>query len=532
MPDYSGRIDVGNALINIGSQLGQIYVNKLEASEKSGARARWYGQQSKIDGLVSDNINSPEMILSEFDQMQEKAHKDVVGETKTPGARQQIEAEFDIYWASARNSLVNKTSQLIHANSVANYKVNMATLTAPPPAGVTISKDDVAKNMAEVVKHTNDQLKAGNFTELEQDYAENQAAKQIFRHYALQQVLDAKDPEEYLKNINTNIQKDFEEKDLGIENLFSTEDVDELRSEYKSKAVNIQDNFNITTGKTALEWDKKLQAWDDPKSQEKLSFQDINALEMPEFANKFGNEIIKFKEYWRGLLNAKIKAKETGDDTTSISDMIQAERLVRSVGSRRIPLDKALTAYTEIAPNIKSTDNKSYIAKLFAAEETTRVPVKQIMNDKLSDRQTKVRDAIEQQPNFLVESEGKEVLQDLANQAVLELGDRYGDLEWEDDKDLDSFADNLIRKYSPSAQALNMMVLNKQLLQAETFEQQQKKFQEMYESLRKQGKNTEADRLLEEMITLGLAQKDGKPSKGKKDKLPGGSLKRIWDAIR
>ena len=96
MPDYSGKRDFGNTLINIGSQLGQIYVNKLESSEKSGARARWYGQQSKINGIVENNINSPEMILSEFDEMQEKAHKDVVGETKTPGARNQIEAEFDV----------------------------------------------------------------------------------------------------------------------------------------------------------------------------------------------------------------------------------------------------------------------------------------------------------------------------------------------------------------------------------------------------------------------------------------------------
>jgi len=254
-------------------------------------------------------------------------------------------------------------------------------------------------------------------------------------------------------------------------------------------------------------------------------------MEMPQFADKFGNDIIKFKEYWRGLLEAKIKAKETGDDSTSVADMIQAERIVRSVGSRRMTVDQALKAYEKVAPNIKSTDNKSYIAKIFAAEEATRVPVKQVMNDQLSDRQKKVRDAIEDMPNFLIESEGKEILQDLANQAAIDLGDKYGDLEWDNVKDLDDYTDYLIRKYSPSAEALTTMVINKQLMKAETFEQQQKKFQELHETLIKQGKTMEADRLLEEMIATGMAQKDGKPSKGKKDKLSGGVLKRIWNSL-
>ena len=186
----------------------------------------------------------------------------------------------------------------------------------------------------------------------------------------------------------------------------------------------------------------------------------------------------------------------------------------------------------KVAPNIKSTDNKSYIAKIFAAEESTRVPVKQVMNDQLSDRQKKVRDAIEDMPNFLIESEGKEILQDLANQAAIDLGDKFGDLEWENIKDVDDYTDSLIRKYSPSAEALATMVINKQLMKAETYEQQQKKFQELHETLIKQGKTMEADRLLEEMIMAGLAEKSGKPSKGKKDKLSGGALTRIWDAIR
>ena len=249
MPDYSGRRDVGNALINIGSTLGQIYENKLEASEKSGARARWYGQQSQIEGMVEKNLSSPEMILSEFDQMQEKAHKDVIGSTKTPGARNQIEAEFEINWASARNSIKDKTRQLIHAKSVADFKVNMATLTEAPPEGSIVSTDSIVKKMKDVVIETNEQFKLGNLTEAEQDYVEREAAKEIIGHYVQQQVFNEKDPEAYFKNINTNIQKELKEQGLEIENLFSTEDVDKLRSEYKSKMAFNQNQRNELTSK-------------------------------------------------------------------------------------------------------------------------------------------------------------------------------------------------------------------------------------------------------------------------------------------
>jgi len=265
-----------------------------------------------------------------------------------------------------------------------------------------------------------------------------------------------------------NMPEGGEEYIMGLD--LSTDDKRDMVSDYKFETVHKQDKFDVETGKTALDWDKKLQAWDNPSSEEKLSYEEINAMEMPEFADKFGNNIIKFKEYWRGLLDAKVKAKETGEDATSVSDMIQAERIVRSVGSRRMTLDQALKAFEKVAPNIKSTDNKSYIAKIFAAEEATRVPVKQVMNDQLSDRQKKVRDAIEDMPNFLIESEGKEILQDLANQAAIDLGDKYGDLEWDNISDLDTETDRLIRKYSPSAEALATMVINKQLMKAETFE--------------------------------------------------------------
>lgn len=316
--------------------------------------------------------------------------------------------------------------------------------------------------------------------------------------------------------------------------VFSPSEITKLKSDYNrqksARDTTRNDEFDDITGKTALDWDVKLQAWDDPTSENKLTYAEINVLRMPGFEDEFGNDIVKFKELWRGLLDSKIKSKKTGDNITPVSAMFEAEMIIRSLGSRRMTLVQAINAYNKIAPDIKSTDNKSYISRMFGAEEKTRVPAKQVLNGQLVDRQRKLKDAIEQQPNFLIESEGREILQDLANQAQIELGDKYGDLEWENIKDVDAETDRLIRKYTPSVEALNIMVLNKQIEQAETFEAQQEEFQKMHESLLKQNKNAEADLLLEQMIEEGIAEKSGKPSKGK-EKVSGGALRRILDNL-
>jgi len=251
---------------------------------------------------------------------------------------------------------------------------------------------------------------------------------------------------------------------------------------------------------------------------------------MSEFQDVYGNDIIKFKQLWRGLLDSKMDSKKTSDDETPISAMFEAEKIIRSVGSRRMTLDQATKAYLKIAPQIKNTDNKSYIAKIFASEESTRVPAKQILNDQLSNRETKLREAIQRQPNFLDPDEGDELLRDLANQAVVELGDRFGDLEWENIDELDKMVDDLTRKYSLSSKALNILLLNKQLMDAETFEQQQKKYQEMHRELLNQDKRAEADVLMEEMISLGVANKDGTPIKDGK-KVPKSGIKYIWERL-
>jgi hypothetical protein len=304
----------------------------------------------------------------------------------------------------------------------------------------------------------------------------------------------------------------------------SPDQVSEIKRRANQSAADSDDSFDATTGKVALDWDIKLQAWDDPASKNKLTYEDIDSLKLSDFEARYGNDIIKFKEFWRGLLDNKVSGE---DKITSTTDMMMAERIIRSVGSGRMTLHQATEAYSKIAPDIKTTDNKSYIQRIFAAEESSRIPAKKLRSDQLDDREKKLRDAIEQQMNFFVESEDREVLQDLANQAVIDLGDKFGELDWEKISDLDNEVDRLLRQYTPSSEALKIMVLNKQILQAESYAEQQAKLQEKYAALIKQGKLVEADILLKEMIELGFATATGKPSKGKKDKFSPGILKRI-----
>lgn len=295
--------------------------------------------------------------------------------------------------------------------------------------------------------------------------------------------------------------------------IYNPDHIRDLKKEYRRRKnaadAARNDEFDNVTGKTALDWDVKLQAWDDPSSENKLTYDDINALQMPGFEDEFGNDIIKFKEFWRGLLDAKIEAKkEGGDDTTSTENMIKAEMLIRSVGGRRITLQKALVAYSKIAPDIKSTDNKSYLARLFATEEATRVSVKQIMSDKLASREKQLGDSINADPSVFVRPEERDALRDHANEALIRLGDMFGDLEWEDDKELDKAVDELKREYSLSAKALVVALRSDRLIKAETYKEQVEAMQEQLKALRNQRIDKYRE-VLDKGVRLGLVNPDG-----------------------
>ena len=76
-----------------------------------------------------------------------------------------------------------------------------------------------------------------------------------------------------------------------------------------------------------------------------------------------------------------------------------------------------------------------------------------MQGDILTERKKKLRDAIESQKTLLIYEESQEILNDLANQAVIDLSDEFRKLEFTT-KDLDDQVDALIRFYSEPHRAL------------------------------------------------------------------------------
>jgi len=307
----------------------------------------------------------------------------------------------------------------------------------------------------------------------------------------------------------------------------------------KQTKAHLKDAFDASTGQAALTWDKKLQAWDDPasKPEDRLTFADIDKLNMPGFEAAFGNDIIAHKELWRKLLEKKLDDRTEGPTAATTDILTQANRLISNVRAGTtaeggMSLQEAITEYNKIAEQIPHTDNKSFIAKLFAAKEASKDPVKKRMADMFEGRKKQLRDAIQKQPNWFDPDDTNEILEEFANQAVNDFEDKYGGLDWEDKSELDDEVDRLTMKYSPSNEALKIISKNKDVLRAKTYAEQQKKLRDMYDMLRKTGPSIYADRLLQEMINLGFANLDGTPSSTKgKDPDRSAALKNIRERI-
>jgi len=287
-----------------------------------------------------------------------------------------------------------------------------------------------------------------------------------------------------------------------------------------------KDQFEAASGRIALDWDTKLQAWDNPESkpEDRLTFQDIATMKLPEFEGIYGNDIIAYKEHWRKLLEKKLDDKAEGPIATPTDVLVQANQLVANVraGKRAeggMSLQEALTEYTKIAGDVKDTNNESFIAKLFAAAENSKVPEKQRMSDALAGRKKQLRDAIERVPNFFDLNVGEqEILKDLANRAVNKLEDQFGGLEWESITDLDAYVDRLIVLSSRSPAQLKTIAMNNNILASKTYAEQQKKLRQQLDILQKTQPDA-AKAFLRHMIELGYADADGKPS-ATKDKEP------------
>ena len=227
--------------------------------------------------------------------------------------------------------------------------------------------------------------------------------------------------------------------------------------------------------------------------------------------------------------------REEGIDIVTLdSTRVKALRIIKAVKTGKLTDDEGLDVYSTLSKvdKINGTDGKQFINDIFAAGESARVIEKRFQNDILAGREKQLRDAIEKQQNILDPDLATEILKDFANIAVIELNDifREGDFKKED---VDREVDRLLQRFTLSEAQQQMAVNARSLRLAKSLKEQQESITKVVTSLREQGKEDDAKRVMDDAIRLGIfIDERGTIKKGKKKASVGKELiKRILDSI-
>lgn len=245
-----------------------------------------------------------------------------------------------------------------------------------------------------------------------------------------------------------------------------------------------------------------------------------------EDSNTAAVKIRSFFSTWNSSADKKI--------VTSDSMRIKALRLKSGIVNGAITLDEALARYKKFkeTEKVEIADNKGFINDFFAADKSAKEVKKQRQNTILNKREKQLRDAIEKQPNLLDPDEATEILKDFANIAVIELNNSFPtDSEFTDDE-VKNEVDTLIRKYTLSEVQQTRATLTRQLRLAESLQAQQESLTKIVESLRSQGRTDEAKEIMDEALTLGIFESDGKTITKKRSKKKINISKGLWDRLR
>jgi hypothetical protein len=245
-------------------------------------------------------------------------------------------------------------------------------------------------------------------------------------------------------------------------------------------------------------------------------------------ATKLVNDAKTFYTTW----NSAIKGDDGEEIITSNSTRIKALRVISAVKTGRMSQDDGLELYQNIAKveSINGTDGKQFINDIFKAGEAAKNVERQRQNDILTKREKQLRDAIEKQPNLLQPDLATEILRDFANIAVIELNNIFREGDFTDDE-VRQQVDRLLNTFTLSeTQQLNA-VNARNLRLAKTLKQQQDNITKIVERLRAEGKNDEAEAVMDEAITLGIFTAKGETVQKGGKKNVGDVLKRIKDSI-
>jgi len=219
------------------------------------------------------------------------------------------------------------------------------------------------------------------------------------------------------------------------------------------------------------------------------------------------------------LTSIRLRDKDIAEGKKIITSSLTRTRinLIKgSVTTGDLTVQQGINQFLTLEQDVKIEERGPVIDALFKAGEDSQDDTKRQNQTILTERGNKLRDAIERSQGViqLIKDEEREFLIDLANDAVIELNDRFRGLDFTTN-DIDAFNDSLMRKYVLSQQAVSRAVGLKNVLAKKTFTKQVDAMVTRIKNLK--GNPFEQGLALDEGMRLGLVNEDGTPSTATRD---------------
>jgi hypothetical protein len=195
-------------------------------------------------------------------------------------------------------------------------------------------------------------------------------------------------------------------------------------------------------------------------------------------------------------------ARTQADINTRIGFVVTGENTVQQAVSQFL---------RDVQQDVAVDERAGVIDRIFKAGEDNKDAKKRQNQTILSERGAKLRDAVERSTGViqLIKDEEREFLIDLANDAVIDLNDRFRDLDFTT-QEIDEVTDVLKRKYVLSQHAVSRAVAMKTALAKKTFKEQVASAVAHIKSLA--SNPVEQGLAIDQAMRLGLVKEDGTPS--------------------
>lgn len=222
---------------------------------------------------------------------------------------------------------------------------------------------------------------------------------------------------------------------------------------------------------------------------------------------------------------------DTSDDTR-----LAIENIISSVRAGQLSLDGGVDAYTALAKDVARSEGGGFLQRIVQAGEAAKSTTEQKKGGLLKERGDFLQTSISRQPNLFAPEQADEILGDFAKKAVIELNDKFRDMDFEDSTELDLEVARLIRKYTFGDVQLQRAVNFRNIESAQSAKEQTAAIIAVIQQLRSEGSNAEAAVVANEAARTGLLEVDAEgniiETETSGEKKPTKSLlDRIFDSV-